>query len=293
MITDTNLSEVTPSTERANGLEFIVLGGGSSVGKTTLTYVLKATEMIDPDAVVIKPELIREMYPELVFGKFSRHPEKDPDNIQRYYAVRDELVTYYLSRGVSVVLDEHCDDHDSLKALVEKVEVYKPETALIGVFMDPVNYLESLRSVGITDSASKDFKFAISTASEFAKLFPIHTRLFDTTLLLENDFNGVWNTAKYTKDNNGQLTEVFLDEDRFNRFYDQRASKELEERAFAEASNQCANSENDMAEGISQGVTSKTRVPLTERLEFKSPKIDWRTLINVLKERDRANKHVR
>ncbi|MDX1975977.1 MAG: zeta toxin family protein [Rickettsiales bacterium] len=254
--------------------ELVVIGGGSGAGKSVFRHMLKELGIIQSESVSITPELVRGLYPELNKGDLKRHPEKELQNERRYYRYRNALVENCLKRGVSVVLDDHGDNHEALKELMEKVKSYHYETGYIGLFMTPDNYIQRLSDLGITNSKSRDFYFAAQTAAGFHDNFTENARLFDTTLLVETDHNNLHVVAKYETENN-ELKEVSKDERRMRRFEQSAHLLDYDpKKAVAESPD-------------SPGVVAKTweagegvanpEERLQDRLEI-SPKVDWRSL---------------
>jgi ABC-type polar amino acid transport system ATPase subunit len=102
--------------------ELIVLGGGSATGKSTAISLLGEVGAIKEGSLIIDDELIRALIPELYDGHLTRHPEKTPENKPKYIAARNQMVLDCLRQGISIVLDDHCDDMESIKKLMVDVK---------------------------------------------------------------------------------------------------------------------------------------------------------------------------
>ncbi len=222
--------------------ELVVLAGGSGVGKGVLIKVLKQLGIFDDKAVVIDPELVIKYAPKLGNGQFlTRHPEEEPQNADHFYKLRNRMVMDCLSHGISVIVDDHCSRLDKMQDLMGEVQKHNQmaaaqprayrtiETALLGLFMPKDRYLKRIASkgVGIKDGTN-DHEFTLYSNQAFAKNFPELVKLFDTSVLLENEERNVHaaadyvTAAKYIVDN-GRLQELEKNEryKEFQRYADE------------------------------------------------------------------------
>lgn len=197
--------------------ELIVLAGGSGVGKSTMVKTLKRIKAIDEATLEITPELIKKLEPRLRKGSLSRHPEKSPENLDLYYETRDRMVVDCLERGISVVLDDHCDDLKRQQQLMQKVNETNPhiETALLGLFLAPQEQEKRLVGKGVALKTGRDYEFAMENVKNFSNNFPELVKLFGSSILIEN--NDEKNVAAKYQYENGQLKK-FEESDRYTDF---------------------------------------------------------------------------
>ncbi|MEJ0010570.1 MAG: zeta toxin family protein [Alphaproteobacteria bacterium] len=216
-----SFQELIDSQPKTASPEFLLVGGGSSVGKSAIVSLLKHVGTIRPQALVLGPELIKEYYPEFESrpGERHGHREKDPENIARYHRVLLDAIDYALTSGVSVVLDDHGEDLPFIRRVADRVghSPVKTETAMIGVYLPPENYIARLKKVGVSDPSSKPFSFAMHAAKGYAKNFDRLVPLFDTTILYEIKGDKPIVTAEYITEA-GKVKENGKDQKRFDEF---------------------------------------------------------------------------
>lgn len=268
--------------------ELVVFGGGSATGKSTAISLLDAVGVTCKDSLLINAELIRSLHPELNEGALSRHPEKAEGLKNKYYAIRQRMVLDCLSKNISVVLDDHCDDLESLKQLMQKIRVdcRDVQTALVGLFMQPDAYVERLKKIGIT-APSIDYDFAITSAQAFYLNFSDLTTLFDTSVLIENESKKPVVVAQYIAAN-GTAKEIKKDEKRYNNF---AAIERFGQANIAAEITSPENHPGGMAEaGRKQHREGKEGLSLAQRLNPDNYEVDWKELARKTKRKDEVGK---
>lgn len=195
----------------------VVLAGGSGVGKTTMVKTLKRIKSLDETTIELTPDIIKKFAPRLNKGSLTRHPEKSPENLELYYKIRDRMVLDCLRRGVSVVLDDHCDDLNRQQTLMQEIHNVNPhiETALLGLFLAPQEQEKRLAGKGVALKTGKDYEFAMQNVKNFSNNFSELAKLFASSILIENT-DGKNVAAKYQYEN-GELKK-FEESDRYTDF---------------------------------------------------------------------------
>ncbi len=196
-------------------VEFTVVGGGGSSGKTSSTNAFLLNDVLTKDSFFMTPELIIGLCPELGISPLKRHPEKDPKNYNKYRAVRDDLVLFCLNHGLSVVLDDHCGDLEDINnLLVDVVDVDAVnKTTLIGITAERESYLSRVQKL-----EKLDYDFALESSQQFFDNIPELCKLFDRTVILESAKAGLSVQGMldgYVK--NGDFIVKSFNEDSFNR----------------------------------------------------------------------------
>jgi len=220
--------------------KLIIIGGASTSGKSVLTKQLQGVsrqklpieQQVARDSLRITPkDVIFALKKDGIEIKGDgRHPEKLSENKSAYYRKLNELVENYLSQGKSLVLDEHCDEPEEIKNILNTAKQVSPKItpSLIGITVDPdsihdfLNKAEIVNYKGdVVDGKQNDYDFIMKTAKDFQENFDQYKSMFDLTILYQNsvDKKAAKPIASWINSNN-QVSENIHDQVAYNAFID-------------------------------------------------------------------------
>lgn len=182
------LPEVVTGEERDNPV-LLVVGGPPGCGKSTINKWARDNHVLGENFVSLTLNTFSAM-PE--FGDISQqtrhpHPEKHPSFVDEYYYLRRKALDECIKRcGYSLIIDDHCDNIEKDKELLDTAKAAGYTTMLVGMTITPAGYFALLRSLKESQEVKDKYTpWALGLFQHFAGNFEDIARNFDYTFLYQ------------------------------------------------------------------------------------------------------------